>query len=253
MYAIERRTWILDTARRDGRIDVGETSRRLGVVPETVRRDLGELERQGQLRRVHGGAVPVEGLGFEGELSARSTVRAGEKERIGRTAARLLDGVDSIFLDEGSTVAAFADALRPRRPLTVVTAALPVATRLASRERVEVLLLGGRVRPRNLGCVDHWAVRMLEGLVVDVAVLGTNGLTARHGLTCPDPNVAAVKSAAIGTARRSVLLADHTKFGVDSFCRFGALRELHTVVTDRATGAARLRPLREAGVEVVTA
>ena len=253
MYAIERRRWIVDLARRAGRVEVQQVCDELAVAPETVRRDLNELERQGQLRRVHGGAVPVEGLGFEGELTARSSARAAEKDRIADAALAVVGGADSVFIDEGSTVAALAERLHPDRPLTVVTSALAVASRIASRPRLQVLQLGGRVRPHALGCVDHWAVRMLEDLVLDVAVLGTNGVSAQHGLTCPDPHVAAVKAAAVRAGRRRILLADHTKFGVDSFCRFATVKELDTVVTDRTSSNDHLKAVQDAGVEVVSA
>jgi DeoR family transcriptional regulator, fructose operon transcriptional repressor len=253
MYALERQRWIVDTARRAGRIEVADVASSLDVAVETVRRDLTTLERHGVLRRVHGGAVPVERLGFEGGIASRAASQRAEKERVAQAALRLLENVDSVYLDEGSSVAALAALLDPQRPLTVVTASLPVAVELAPRSMLTVIALGGRVRAPTMATTEHWAVRMLEDLVLDMAVLGTNGLTAAHGLTCPDAGVAAVKSRAVASARRSILLANSTKFGLDSSVRFASLNDLEAVVTDRATTEAQLRPLRRAGVEVVLA
>ncbi|MBA2316566.1 MAG: DeoR/GlpR transcriptional regulator [Euzebyales bacterium] len=253
MYAVERRHWIVRHSRAAGRVEVAGVCEELGVAPETVRRDLTALERQGLVRRVHGGAIPVERLGFEGELERRADARRDEKARIASAALVMLENAESVFLDEGSTVQALAEQLHPERPLTVVTAALPTACLLAQRPNVTVLALGGRVRGHTLGVVDHWAVGMLADLVLDLAVTGTNGISLEHGLTCPDTTVAAVKSAGIAASRRTILLTDHTKFGVDSFCRFAGLRDLEAVVSDRAAPERYVRQLRSQGVEVVQA
>ena len=251
MYAVERQRWIVDRARASGRVEVSDVSQALDVAPETIRRDLNTLERHGLLRRVHGGAIPVERLGFEGALVNRATTRREEKQQIARVALAHLDNAESVFLDEGATAAALAEILEPERPLTVVTSSLPVACQLAARPMLTVLALGGRVRGRTLGAVDQWATRMLEDLVIDLAVMGTNGITVAHGLTCPDAAVAAVKRRAVASSRRTILLADHSKFGVDSSVRFADVREVELVITDRATPESVLKPLRRLGLEVI--
>lgn len=253
VYAVERQSWLVEHARAAGRIDVNDVAQLLDVAPETVRRDLNTLERHGLVRRVHGGAIPIERLGFEGALVMRATTRTEEKIQIARAALTQLDNVESIFLDEGTTAAALAELLEPERPLTVVTSALPVACRLAEQPILTVMILGGRVRGHTLGSVDQWATRMLEDLVIDLALIGTNGITVAHGLTTPDSAVAAVKRRAIASSRRAILLADHSKFGVDSSVRFADVRDIETVITDRGTPENELRPLRRLGIEVVQA
>lgn len=253
VYAIQRQAWLVDRARTDGRVEVASTCVELSVAPETIRRDLNELERQGLLRRVHGGAVPIERLGFEGNIKRRAARNHAEKARIAQAAMRLVRNADSIYLDEGSTVQLFAEALQVERPLTVVTNSLLTASVLVARPHVTVLLLGGRVRSKTLGTLDHWATGMLADLVLDLAVMGANGVSPERGLTCPGPAVAAVKSAACAAARRRILLADRTKLGADSFVRYAQLRDFEAVVTDRAAEAARVRALRDAGVEVILA
>jgi len=253
MYAVERRRWLVDHARETGRIDVADVAGTLRVARETVRRDLNALEGEGYLRRVHGGAIPVERLGFEGRLATRRIARPDVKARIAAQATTMVTGAEFVFVDEGSTAQAFAEHLHPSRPLTVVTNALSVAVVLANREHVEVIALGGRVRASSLGTVDHWALGMLAGFVFDLAFLGTNGFTLDRGLTCPHSGVAAVKAAAIRASRRVVLLADGSKYGIDSTYRFGELRDVATLVTDRTTGDGPLRRIRALGVEAVVA
>jgi DeoR family fructose operon transcriptional repressor len=251
LYAYERRRWLVDQARQAGRIDVAEVARALTVAKETVRRDLTALEAEGLLRRVHGGAIPVERMGFEGALSLRNASRTDEKSRIADHTIGLLGNAESVYIDEGSTTQAFAERFNPHRPLTVVTNSIPAAALLAARDQLTVILVGGRVRGKTLGTIDHWAIRMLEDFVFDVTVIGTNGLTAERGLTCPDPAVAAVKAKAVAAGRRTILLTDSSKLGSDSSYRFASVRDLDTIVTDRAANEGQIRRLRALGVEAV--
>lgn len=114
----------------------------------------------------------------------------------------------------------------------MVTSSMLVAEVLAHSTTVTVLLLGGRLRGRTLATVDHWATDMLGSLVIDVAYLGTNGISIEHGLTTPDPAVAAVKQTAVKVARRRILVAAHSKFGANSFCRFAEVSDFEAIVTD---------------------
>lgn len=253
MFPEERRQLLVRRARDDGRIDVAVISEELDVAPETIRRDLNVLESHGLLRRTHGGAIPVERLGFEGALTTRAVTMSTEKARIAEAAASLAADAESVYLDEGATTQMLVDTLPMDRPLTVVTNALPVAVTLAERNGVTVLLVGGRVRGRTLGTVDQWAPRMVSDLVIDLAFLGTNGISQQYGLTTPDPAVAEVKRAAVAAARRRVLVADHTKFGIDSFCRFADVRDLETIVTDKGLADDQAESYRALGVEVVRA
>jgi DeoR/GlpR family transcriptional regulator of sugar metabolism len=253
MFPEERRQWLVTRARAEGRIDVAAISEELDVAPETIRRDLNVLESHGLLHRVHGGAIPVERLGFEGALATRAVTMPEQKARIARAAVALLEDADSVYLDEGSTTQGLVDLLPLDRPLTVVTNALPTAVAHAARPNVTLMLIGGRLRAHTQGTVDHWATRMLGDLVIDLAFLGTNGISVRHGLTTPDPAVAAVKSTAVAASRRRVLVTDHTKFGVNSFCRFAGIRDLEVVITDDGLTDDETAPYAELGVRVVRA
>lgn len=253
MYAEERQQWIVENARTNGRVDVAAIAETLDVTTETIRRDLKVLERHGVLRRVHGGAIPVERLGFEPGLAARDAVLTSEKERIAKAALAELPDEGSVLLDAGTTTARLADALPLDRELVVVTNGLPIAMSLSARPNVTVLLVGGRVRGRTLAAVDAWALGVLEDTYVDVAFVGTNGLSVERGLTTPDHNEAAVKRAMIASARRTVLLADHSKVGVDHLARFASLEDIDLVVTDTGIDEEYAERLRAAGPRVVLA
>ncbi len=253
MYAPERHQQILGRARAEGRVDVTSLARELDVTPETVRRDLTALERHGLVRRVHGGAIPVERLGFERDLADRETLQSAEKDRIVKAALDEVPDGGSIVLDAGSTTVRLAEALRPDRELTVVTHALPVASVLAARPWVTLHLVGGTVRGRTLAAVGSWALRDLADIHADVAFLGTNGICVEHGLTTPDLAEAAVKRALISAARRVVVLADHTKVGRADFAQVAPIQVVDTLVTDSGVEPELADELEAAGTTVVRA
>jgi DeoR family transcriptional regulator, fructose operon transcriptional repressor len=253
VYAEERQAQIVDAARSAGRVEVARLAQDLDVTPETVRRDLTALERRGLLRRVHGGAIPIERLGFEPGVDTRDTVMTSEKERIAKAALDQLPDEGSILLDAGTTTSRLADLLPRDRELTVVTNALDIAVRLAAHPNLTVLALGGRVRGRTLAAVDVWAVETLRDTFVDVAFMATNGISVERGLTTPDPTEAAVKRAMIGAARRTILLADHTKVGNDHLVRFADLDDVDTFITDSQLDPELGAELQAVGLRVVRA
>jgi DeoR family transcriptional regulator, fructose operon transcriptional repressor len=253
MYAEERQAEILQVARNEGRVDVTALAETFAVTAETIRRDLTTLERAGMLRRVHGGAIPVERIGFEPALAARDTVLTAEKERIAKVALAEVPDDGAIILDAGTTTARLAQALPVDRELTVVVNSPAIAAILGPRPNLNVLVLGGRVRGKTLATVDDWALRPLADLYVDVAFMGTNGCSVERGLTTPDPAEAAVKRAMIGAARRAVLLADHTKIGNDYLARFGSLSDLDLLITDDGLNDELVMDVEAEGVRVVRA
>jgi DeoR family fructose operon transcriptional repressor len=251
VYARERQQSIAVLARSLGKVDVMRLSADLGVTPETIRRDLTVLEEHGLLRRVHGGAIPAERWGLEPQLAARETVMTAEKERIARAALEHLPPEGSILIESGSTPAKFASLLPRDRTLTVITPALPVALALAAHPSLTVLTLGGRVRSTTLAEVDSWAAARLRDVYADVAFLGTNGLSVGRGLTTPDHAEAELKALMIRAARKTVLLADHTKIGTVCLHRYAELSDVDLLITDNGLAPELAAEIEAAGVEVV--
>lgn len=253
MYSEERQQAIVRLAREHGRVSVNETAETFGVAVETIRRDLSALERNGVVRRVHGGAIPVGPLGFEADLAARARTMPAEKQRIAKAAIAELPADGAVFIEAGNTCAHLTDLLPTDRQLTVITNGGYLAMALAARPNLTVLVVGGRVRHLTLASVDDWALQTLAGICVDVAFVGTNGLSVERGLTTPDPAEAAVKRAILGVGRRTVLLADHTKFGAVSPCRYGDVADVDLIITDSGLGDEDAAELATAGALVVRA
>jgi DeoR family fructose operon transcriptional repressor len=253
MYAAERQQRILAEARRAGRVEVGALADVLGVATETVRRDLTALERRGTVRRVHGGAIPVERLELEPTLATRVGRLTDAKRRIAARALEELPHEGTVLLDSGSTTQAVVELLPPDIDLTVVTNSVPAAAALASQPGITLYLLGGRIRGRTGAAVGEWLTAALREVCVDVAFVGTNGLSLARGLTTPDQSEAAAKRAMVAAGRRVVLLTDSTKVGDDHFHRFASVDDLDLVITDTDLDDDTAADLAAAGPEVARA
>lgn len=255
MYPEERQQAIAAQVISRGRASVAELAQNFEVTTETVRRDLAILDRAGVLRRVHGGAVPTRALHLvEPSVDQRETTRAEHKQAIARAAAEFLPQSGStVLIDAGTTTAKLAALLPADRELLVLTNSVPIAARLAGAGSVSLQLLGGRVRGLTQACVGDQTVATLESLRVDIAFIGTNGLSVRHGASTPDPDEAAVKRAMVASANFVVLLADSSKVGREEFVSFAPLSSLDVVVTDPEITAADQSHLSEQGLEIVVA
>ena len=255
MYAEERQQAIADLVAQRGRLSVNALAAEYAVTTETVRRDLSVLERAGVLRRVHGGAVPAAALtALEAKVGDRDLAHADEKDRIAKKAVGLLPSAGgSVLLDAGTTTARLALLLPRDLHLTVVTNAVPIAARLAGSPGVNLHLLPGRVRSTTHAAVGEDTVEALSRLRVDVAFIGTNGLSVDHGLSTPDHTEAAAKRAIVASAHKVVVLVDSSKIGREHTVRFAELVDVDVVVTDSGADPADLAELRSHGLDVVVA
>lgn len=255
MYAEERQAAIAAMVIGKGRASVAELAQAYDVTTETVRRDLAALDKAGVVRRVHGGAVPARALHLvEPGIGERETTRANFKDAI---AAAAIDYVPrhggSLLLDAGTTTARIAALLPTDRELVVVTNSVPIAARLAATNSVSLQLLGGRVRGLTQAAVGEQALRVLDTIRVDVAFIGTNAISVRHGLSTPDSEEAAVKRAMVRAANYVVVASDSSKVGREDFVSFAPISSVDTLVTDTELSDADRRALTEHGVEVVCA
>ncbi len=249
----ERHLRILEHARSRSKVEVSALAEELDVTTETIRRDLAMLERQGHLRRVHGGAVHVQRLGYEPSVDTRRGQHATQKSRIGRAARELLPDGGSILIDGGTTTLELVRNLPSDLRITAVTNSLQAATLLAELPQIELLMLGGRLREVTGAAVGPWPLAALAELRIDVAFMGTNGITPEAGLTTPDQAEAEVKRAMVTAAGRVVCLADHTKVGLAQLCRFARLTDVDTIVTDAGLEDSLAEELIAAGPEVIRA
>jgi DeoR family fructose operon transcriptional repressor len=252
MYAEERQQAIAASVARRGRLSVTEIATSYDVTTETVRRDLTVLERAGVVRRVHGGVVPSSSLTMiEAAVAERDSAHAPEKDRIAQAALSLLpEDHGTVLIDAGTTTTRMAALLPHDRRLTVVTHAVPIAARMAGLAHIDLRLLPGRVRRKTQAAVGSDTVSALGALRADVAFIGTNGLTLDHGLSTPDAEEAAAKTAMVDGAHLVVVLTDSSKLGVETTHRFAEVRQIDVLVTDDGIDDDLRAALESAGVDV---
>jgi DeoR family fructose operon transcriptional repressor len=191
---------------------------------------------------------------IETGVAERDSTRSEQKANIAKAAVALLPQAGgAVLLDAGTTTARLASLMPIDRELFVVTNSLGIAARLGGQAGVELRLLGGRVRGVTQACVGDETVRALDELRLDVAFLGTNAVSAPHGMTTPDPDEAAVKRAMVRSARQVVVLADSSKIGQEQLVRFASVDQVDTLVTDAEAEPTELEALRRRGLEVVVA
>lgn len=251
MYPAERRQAILAEARSgDGRVSVARLSAHLGVTYATIRRDLDDLEREGLLRRQHGGARLVRTSPFELSLPMRAATEQAERGLVASAVVRMLPQDGVVLLDSGALMLSIAERFPRDRELMVVTNNLPAARVLGAFSNLTVLTLPGQVRRLTQATVDEISRSRLDGLRVDLALLGANGVTAEHGATTTIPAEAAIKRAMLTAADRSILAVSASKFTQVSFCGFAEVEEFERIVTDDRLDEATRAELADAGAEL---
>jgi DeoR/GlpR family transcriptional regulator of sugar metabolism len=238
----QRQERILAEVARNGGARVSELSELLGVSDMTVRRDLEVLARRGLVRKVHGGAtLPHRGSTDEPGFEAKSTRERPAKDAIARRAAEFVEPGTAIALTAGTTTHALAHHLAHVPELTVVTNSLPVAEVLdASGRPDQTVVLSGGIRTPSDALVGPVAVRAIRSLHVDWAFMGVHGIHPEAGFTSPNLLEAETNRAVLASARRLVVLADHTKWEVVGLSTIAPIEQASVVITDsRLPEAAR--------------
>lgn len=250
MFPAERRQVLLSEVLRTGAASLRQLCELTDASEVTLRRDLRELESQGLLVRSRGGALapPDEA---EPSYLAKTRVAPVAKTEIARAAAELVDDGDSVILGAGSTTQLLAQALVRRRDLTVITNSLLVAQALASAPGVDVVVTGGHLRGSTFALIGAAAEQSLSALRASTAFLSGNGMTAERGLSTPHSEVASMDSAMAAAAQDVVVLADHTKIGVDTLMQTVPPERIGMLITDAAANPDELRCCRDAGIDVV--
>jgi DeoR family fructose operon transcriptional repressor len=249
----ERRLVIMERVRSRPLVKPGELADELGVSIETIRRDLVALEEDGLVRRVYGGATGTTARAFEPTFEKRRMRHRDRKMAIGRLAASLIRPDDTLILDIGTTVDELADVLPLAYRGIVLTNSLLVANALASRDGIEVITSGGRVRSGDLACFGPVSEAFFRDHFADKAFMGAGGVHAHMGLTDYYPDEIASRRVILEHAAERYVLADSSKLGHVAFGKVCDLAELSAVITDDHADAADVARLEEAGLTVMIA
>lgn len=250
MGTLERREGILRLLETAENVSVAELVDRLGASEATVRRDLVQLDKEGVLRRTHGGARRLSLRGVTTPFAARTSVNPEAKRRIAAAAAAMLAPSESVVLDGGTTCLEVARRLQDPS-LRVVPLSLRAATVLGDAG-VPITVCGGDIRPDELSATGAQALNSITTMRFDTAVISCCGFSFPEGVTSYDAEDAAIKTAAIRYSGRVVLLCDETKWGRTTFGWVADADALTTVITDHVLSPDEQVRAAELGLEVIT-
>ncbi|GAA1999494.1 DeoR/GlpR family DNA-binding transcription regulator [Catenulispora subtropica] len=250
MLAAARKDLLLDRLRRDGRVVAKEIADELGISPDSVRRDLRELDAAGLAVRVYGGALPASPAVVD--YAARAAVAPESKRRVAAKAATLIRPGCAVILDGGTTARAVVDAMPKSLPCTVITHSPTIAAALLDHE-AEVFLLGGRLFKHSAVTCGAAAAEAASRISADLFLLGVTGVHPTAGLTTADLDEAAMKRALAARAADTYVLASVEKIGTASRYAVLPLEEIAGLVTDADPGEPTIAELLSQGAEVLFA
>lgn len=256
--SMDRGELILQELLRNGEVSVDSLARRFSVSAATIRRDLTELERQGLLRRNHGGAVPVAPMLYEAfrhvsSFQEQEQECVAEKRQIGLMAAGLIADGEIIAIGAGTTTTQVARSIRHRKGITVLTNAVNIAMELSHLPEIKVFMTGGRLSGDWFALVGDTAQRNVGEMFVDKAFIGVDGIHSEHGLTTNYPDQAAIHRTMMRQARQRIVVADHRKVGIIATSLIWPAADIHTLVTDKATPDEAVAPFAEKEITVLRA
>jgi len=253
--ASQRRALILEALKRTQVVRVAELSELFGVTMVSVRRDLEILEKDGHLRRIHGGAVPIQTPQMSELLRMKVGEKAAVKEKIGRAAAELICKSDNIVLDSGSTPLQVAknipSELLNNGNLTVITNSLPIVHALGLEKGIHLIFLGGIYLPDYEVVVGPRTVDHIKSLHADKMFLGTDGLTFTQGITTANVLEAEVNQALVKASSQVIVVSDSSKIGSKGLASIVPLTKIDMLITDQDAPADFISQLKDHGVEVI--
>lgn len=241
---------ILEIARREGKVVVEDLAERFGVTVQTIRRDLTELADAGKLERVHGGAVLPSGVSNIGYEDRRG-LNEDAKQRIAQVCAKEIPDNVSVFLNIGTSTEAVARELRHHHNLMAITNNMNVANILAGNSDCEIIVAGGVLRRSDGGLVGNLTTATIEQFKFDFAVIGCSALDGDGDLLDFDFQEVKVSQTIIRQARKTFLVADHSKFQRHAPALIASLKDIDAFYTDIAISPKLVAKCREWDTKVV--
>lgn len=251
MSTKERRNKLLKQLEENKRVYIKALSTMLNVSEMTIRRDLNRLSEIGIVTIVHGGAVFNEGGTSNPNVTFRERQMQREKNILGLYCSNLIREGSAVYLHCGSTLSSIADALLNRQNIAVISNSLPVFNILSGNKNIQLIALPGIYEPVNRGFFGDMTQRMIRNFRIDIAFLGADALSVEFGLMSAMPVDQALARTVLETARKKILVTDHTKINKEFFLKICDLREFEQIITDKEADSAFVDKVRRLGIDIV--
>jgi len=246
----ERRVKIVEITDSKGVISVKDLSRLLNTSLMTIRRDLNSLHGNGLIKRTHGGVISMK---YEKDIPFvdRTSKKNKEKTEIGKTAAKIVENGDIIFLGSGSTVAEMAQFLKGKVGLKIVTPSLQIINDLNNEAGVTLILLGGIVKGDLFTTVGPIAEKELKEYHFQKAFIGTSGITLEKGIFNSDFLLSSIEKVVIEKSDKIFVLADNSKFGKSALINITAFDAIDAIITDSSISNEFAELFKNEGVDII--
>jgi DeoR/GlpR family transcriptional regulator of sugar metabolism len=247
----ERKHTILAQLATQGKVQVQTLAQLFQVSTETIRRDLDRLEKEGELRKVYGGAVRVRSGMVEAPFQKRSQLQLQKKQAIGAAAAALVEDGETIMLDNGTTTLEIMRQLQHRSHVTVITNSVPILTVALESFAGKIIFAGGEIHTAVLASTGPAAHEMLNQFRVNKAFISAGGVSFTDGITDYVLEEAMISRKMMERAEEAILVADHTKFGRSTFARIAPVEHISMVITDSGCPSEWIESLQKMEIETV--
>lgn len=249
----QRRKYILDHIVKDGFVKVSELAESLGVTQTTIRKDLNYLESQGVLQRAHGSAIPPSQQMMDLNLSAKKLINFEAKQKIAEKAASLIKSDDSILVASGSTISLFAEALKPKGRLNVVSISVNISAHLGDIPGITVMQVGGILYGNTLSVLGAEASKTIENLYCSKVFFGVDGIDLDYGLTCGTGEEASITQKMMQSSQTKIVLSDSSKVGQRGFARICEVGDIDILITDSGMPLETRQRIENMGVKLIIA
>lgn len=246
-----RRKKILELLNRDGQVRVAQLSQILGTTVVTIRSDLAALERSGYLERMPGGAIQTVKNYYNMEFQRRKQENMQYKKAIAVAASNMVSDGETLMINSGTTTFLTAVELKRHKNLNIVTNSISVAVELGAHPTFRVILLGGEINVQYSFIYGNDAMLQLKNYKADKAILSIDGINSDVGLTTYHAEEAVIDRLMMERSRQTVIVADYTKLGHESFFNIGAISGAGSWVTNDCISENRLDKIRALGIEVI--
>jgi DeoR family transcriptional regulator of aga operon len=247
----QRRKQILDHIRKDGFAKVSELAEALGVTQTTIRKDLRFLEAQGVLQRAHGSAIPPTQQMMDINLSAKKLINFEAKQKIAAKAASLIEPDDYILIASGSTITMFAEALKPKGRLNVVSISVNISALIGDTPGITVMQVGGILYGNTFSVLGAEASNTINNLYCSKVFFGVDGIDLDYGLTCGTGEEASITKKMMQSSQTRIVLSDSSKIGKRGFARICEVEDIDILITDSGIAPEARQRIEKMGVKLI--
>ncbi len=253
LFVDERKQMIVELLNKEMKKSVAELSDYFSISPATIRSDLRELEKEGLLKRTHGGAISNKKMIYEPTTHEKEIVNVDKKQSIAEIAQAYIQDNDVIVLDTGSTTYELAKFIGAFSNLTVITHDFLIAEYLDEHSNATVIFLGGQLRRKFRCTIGPITINAIKDLSADKVFLGANGITIGKGVFTPNLDLAMLKKEMINIGGEIILLCDSTKIGKASFAKFAEIDTFDVIITDDGISEDDRTSISKTGVKLEVA